>query len=81
VVSDVERQSGRIIDHPSDVEGYPAPLGGDAAGDRDRDGMSDAWEQSQDGLDPDRFDAWEDRDGDGWANLEEYLGALAGDRP
>jgi hypothetical protein len=81
VVSDVERQSGRIIDQPSDVEGYPAPLGGDAAGDRDRDGMSDAWEQSQDGLDPDRFDAWEDRDGDGWANLEEYLGALAGDRP
>ena len=30
-------------------------------------------------LDPERFDAWEDRDRDGWANLEEYLSALAGD--
>lgn len=79
LVADVERQSGRIIDHPSQVGGYPSPAGGSAAEDRDQDGMSDLWERRHDHLDPDRFDAWEDGDRDGWTNLEEYLSALADD--
>ncbi len=79
VVADLEQRSGRIIDDPSDLGGYPTPAGGVMPPDRDQDGMSDAWEDRHEGLDPDRFDAWEDRDRDGWANLEEYLSVLAGD--
>ena len=79
VVADLERRSGRIIDDPSDIGGYPVLAGGVMPPDRDGDGMSDDWERRHEGLDPDRFDAWEDRDRDGWANLEEYLSALAGD--
>ncbi|MCB9777773.1 MAG: carboxypeptidase regulatory-like domain-containing protein [Alphaproteobacteria bacterium] len=40
--------------------------------DDDHDGMSDRWEEEQ-GLDPERDDAGEDPDGDGYTNLEEYL--------
>ena len=37
----------------------------------DGDGMPNDWE-IQYGLDPDRFDAYDDLDEDGWTNLEEY---------
>jgi len=40
--------------------------------DDDQDGMGDAWE-ADNGLDPDRDDADEDADEDGYTNLEEYL--------
>jgi len=47
--------------------------------DTDRDGMPDAWEQAR-GLDlNDAADASADRDGDGYPNLEEYLGWLVGE--
>ncbi len=79
VLNDVDQRTGRIIDHPDQVGGYPIPFLDNALSDRDEDGMSDAWEESHDGLDAYRFDAWGDRDGDGWPNLEEYLSMLAGD--
>ncbi len=41
-------------------------------GDDDHDGMADSWE-SERGLDPERDDAAEDPDEDGYTNLEEYL--------
>ena len=40
--------------------------------DLDHDDMGDAWER-ENGLDPTRYDALEDADGDGFTNLEEYL--------
>lgn len=40
--------------------------------DRDADAMGDAWEREE-GLDPERDDADEDPDEDGYTNLEEYL--------
>ena len=80
VLADVAGRTGRIIDHQRQVGGYPTPAGGAPLPDRDGDGMSDSWEESQDGLDPDRFDAWGDRDRDGWPNLEEYLNKLTGDQ-
>ena len=40
--------------------------------DTDQDGMSDAWERSV-GLNPFVNDAWGDRNGDGWSNLDEFL--------
>ncbi len=79
VIADVGQRRGRIIDHPDQVGGYPVPAAGTVPEDRDGDGMSDAWERERDSVDPDRFDAWKDADGDGWSNLEEYLSELAGD--
>ncbi len=80
VVNDIQPRTGKIIDHPDQVGGYPEPAHGDVLPDRDGDGMSDLWEASRDGLDPDHFDAWEDRNRDGWSNLEEYLSMLTGDQ-
>jgi hypothetical protein len=49
--------------------------------DTDRDGMSDAWEKHV-GLDPaNHADGAVDRNGDGYTNLEEYLGWLVGEFP
>jgi len=50
---------------------------GTAPADADRDGMADAWEQ-QNGLDPaNPSDRNDDRNGDGWTNVEEYINSLA----
>ncbi len=49
--------------------------------DRDQDGMPDSWEQAR-GLNArDAADGNADRDGDGYTNLEEYLGWLVGEFP
>jgi hypothetical protein len=56
---------------PSD--GKPALKGQPALRDTDRDGMPDDWER-QYGLNPgEPADRNEDRDKDGFTNLEEYL--------
>jgi hypothetical protein len=50
-----------------------------ATWDTDRDGMPDDWEKKA-GLDPaNPADGNQDRDGDGYTNLEEYLGSLTGE--
>jgi hypothetical protein len=61
-----------IIDSPADVGGWPEYRGTPDV-DTDGDGMPDWWEKKY-GLDPnDPSDAAQDRDGDGYTNLEEYL--------
>lgn len=69
---------GAIISDENDppVNG-PGPVrGGVAPADTDRDGMPDWWERSR-GLDPREPDNNDDRDGDGYTDLEEYLNWLA----
>ncbi|MEN7538025.1 pectate lyase family protein [Aurantiacibacter flavus] len=80
IIENVRTCGGRRINDPVDVGGWPdlpvvrGPL------DSDQDGMPDEWEEAHEGLDPnDPSDAWQDRDDDGWSNLEEYLSHLAGD--
>ena len=76
IVQDIYNGSGRFINDPSDVGGYPSLSGGNGYSDSDSDGMSDAWETAQ-GLDPnDAADGTQDRNGDGYTNLEEFLHSL-----
>jgi hypothetical protein len=73
VVMEVRNRSGRVIDSPMEVGGYPPLARGVPAADSDHDGMPDEWERLH-GLDPaDPADAIADRDGDAYTNIEEYL--------
>jgi pectate lyase len=77
IVADVSNRSGRIIDSPTQVGGYPQLAAGTPPADSDHDGMPDDWEK-QNGLDlNDPSDANNDLDGDGYTNIEHYLHALS----
>ncbi|MGH3383965.1 MAG: pectate lyase family protein [Nocardioidaceae bacterium] len=75
VVRDVRDGGGQIIDHESEVGGWPHLRSGTPPADGDHDGMPDAWEAAR-GLDPGVDDSAKDRDGDGYTNVEEYLNGL-----
>ncbi|UCG48275.1 MAG: hypothetical protein JSU94_00575 [Phycisphaerales bacterium] len=76
VARDVENGTGRIIDDEQDVGGWPALISAEPPADSDHDGMPDQWEKACN-LDPkDPSDGAEDRDGDGYTNIEEYINAL-----
>jgi hypothetical protein len=73
VVREVRAGTGKIIDDPAEVGGWPPLLGGTPPADTDGDGMPDLWETMY-GLNPASFsDGPADADGDGYTNLEEYL--------
>ena len=67
-----------ILDSQNDAGGYPNMKGGTPPIDSDNDGMPDSWEIPR-GLNPNKADNNDDRDGDGYTNLEEYLGCLIGE--
>ena len=60
--------------------GWPDLRSGPVLADADADGMPDQWEIGH-GTDPQAFDAWQDADRNGWANLEDYLNERAAGRP
>ncbi len=65
-----------IIDSQKTVGGWPQLVSTTPPVDSDHDGMPDEWELER-GLDPnDVNDGKEDRDGDGYTNVEEYLNWL-----
>ncbi len=69
-------KKGATISNESSIGGIGTLPGGSAPSDKDRDGMSDAWESAH-SLDPnDASDGNDDRNGDGYTNLEEYLDSL-----
>jgi hypothetical protein len=73
VVAQVETGTGKIINSPAEVGGYPRLTSGTPPMDSDHDGMPDAWEKTH-GLDPaDPSDGTEDLDKDGYTNIEEFL--------
>jgi hypothetical protein len=73
IVEEARIGTGRIIDSPDQGGGYPTLRDAPPPPDSDHDGMPDDWETSR-GLNP-RFpeDRNDDRNGDGYTNLEEYL--------
>lgn len=80
VLADIRRGTGRIIDDPAEVGGWPTLAPGAAPADTDADGMPDAWEAKH-GLDPNADDSAADRDRDGYTNVEDYVNALLPTQP
>ncbi|EZP71957.1 putative pectate lyase precursor [Sphingomonas paucimobilis] len=72
-VSQLRERQGRIVHQPGTIDpilsAAPYP-------DADGDGMDDGWE-ARHGANPHRADAWEDADGNGVANLDQYLDSLS----
>ena len=73
VVNDVINGTGRVIDHPDQVGGWPKLCAGSVPVDTDLDGMPDLWEERHGFDSNDLSDGPLDADGDGYTNLEEYL--------
>jgi len=75
LMKEIETGTGRIIDSPKDVGGWPALEQARPPLDSDRDGMPDAWETANQ-FDPhSEANVLQDPDGDGYPNLEEFLNA------
>ena len=81
IVENVVKKTGGIINHIEEVNGYPAIKSGTPPTDSDHDGMPDKWEAAV-GLNPsDASDNRDDRDGDGYTNIEEYINWLPLGKP
>jgi hypothetical protein len=80
-IKNIITQKGKLIDSQNDVgawDTYPETRR-PSHWDRDRDGMPDSWERAK-GLNPQASaDCNDDRDNDGYTNLEEYLNSLCPD--
>ena len=75
ILSDVKNGTGKIINHPSEVGGWPKLATGKPPADRDNDGMPDAWEKAQ-GLNPDDASDRQATGKSGYTLLEEYLHSI-----
>lgn len=76
IVEEVTSGKGHIINSQAEVGGWPDLQGAAAPRDSDGDGMPDEWER-QHGLNPtDPADGAQDRNGDGYTNVEEYLNSF-----
>ena len=78
LINDVINGSGKSVNHPDEVGGWPELRSSTPPLDSDGDGMPDDWEKSSD-LNPQIPDGNDDKDGDGYTNLEEYLNQLVGE--
>ena len=78
LIESIRKNTGKVIDSQDEIGGwdrYPSIVR-PSNFDTDRDGMADEWERTT-GLDPDdSSDGNQDRDNDGFTNLEDYLNGL-----
>jgi pectate lyase len=63
------------INDPLDSKGWPILAAGTSPQDSDHDGMPDTWETAR-GLNPNLNDSAQDRNRDGYTNIEEYINEL-----
>ena len=76
IISEVNKGAGKIPDSQDEVGGWPVLNSLSALVDLDKDGMPDDWERVN-GLNPNNAeDRNEDKDSDGFTNLEEYINSL-----
>jgi pectate lyase len=75
MIDDVHDARGGMIDDVSEVGGWPTLPAEEPPADEDSDGMPDTWEVSH-GLGSSTDDSADDRDGDGYTNVEEYVNEL-----
>lgn len=68
-ITTIRNRSGRIISKPGTISVQASMA---AFPDADQDGMDDLWE-AENLADPGRADTWEDGNGDGVSNFEEFL--------
>ena len=79
IVNEVKNASGKLIDKPSDVGGWPELDTASAIVDTDKDGMPDEWEEKY-GLDPNNImDATKITLVTGYTNIEVYACDLVKD--
>lgn len=76
IVDEVRTRTGAIVRAAGPM---PTLAAGTPYRDSDHDGMSDRWEKAR-GTDPFSADSWNDRDGNGWSNLEDFLAQAHADR-
>jgi hypothetical protein len=76
LIEQVITRTGRIIDSPDEVGGWPKYASAQAPLDRDRDGLPDAWETAHNLNPNDPKDSTRDS-GDGYTHIEKYINALA----
>jgi pectate lyase len=76
VIEEVMSRTGHVINDPAEVGRWPDLRSGPVLADADGDGMPDQWEAAH-GSNPQAFDAWQDVDGNGWADLEDCLNERA----
>ncbi|ULL16215.1 hypothetical protein DVH26_18250 [Paenibacillus sp. H1-7] len=78
IIQDIRNRTGRQINSPTEVGGWPDLKSAPAPADTDHDGMPDEWELAR-GLDPANPDDRNgDMDSDGYTNLEHYLNGIVG---
>jgi pectate lyase len=78
IVDNVKNRTGKIIDSPDQVGGYPNLSGGTPLVDSDHDGMPDEWERQMNLNPDDASDGNGDLDADSYTNIEKYLHSLPG---
>lgn len=76
IVKQVRAGTGKMIDSQTEVSGWSHYRSATAPQDSDNGGMPDAWEIEH-GLNSHKDDHLDDRDGDGYPNLEEYLNQIS----
>jgi hypothetical protein len=76
VVKSVRDRTGRIINSQKEVGGWFTAASTAAPKDSDGDGMPDGWETARKLNPRENADAAQDRDGDGYSNIEEYVNGL-----
>ena len=75
IIDQVRNESGRVIDDPAEVGGWPLLDVGSPAQDSDHDGMPDVWEDKNN-LDKTNSDDRNNIDSDGYTMLEKYLNSI-----
>jgi hypothetical protein len=76
IINEVKTSTGKVPDSQDEVGGWPILNSLPAPKDSDKDGMADEWETAN-SLNPnDADDRNDDRNKDGFTNLEEYINSL-----